>query len=172
MNSMRLTSRIRGTQGYYAPEFLFDEHPSYNNKIDIWSMGCILYELAVGKRAFHTDWMTREYKVMGVLPEIPLDEYFSDDDTQRVQNAVTRMLNLEANTRPLARELVEEFWSNQEEAAQRRPDNVQIYQEFQSVYEPPKLDDNPTPALSSSFAALTTHWTRMVLQFKESRLEP
>lgn len=73
------------------------------------------------------------------------------------------MLNLEANTRPLARELVEEFSSNQEKAAEGRPDNVQLYQEFQSVYKPPELHDNPTPKLSSSFAAFIIHRTRAVL---------
>jgi serine/threonine protein kinase len=50
----RVSSDRRGTSGYMAPEF-FDETPSFNNKLDIWSMGCILYELVVGQKAFQTD---------------------------------------------------------------------------------------------------------------------
>jgi serine/threonine protein kinase len=128
---MRFTTSIRGSQGYYAPEFLFDDHPSYNNKVDIWSLGCILYEFAVGKRAFHTEWVTREYKIKGILPELSLDEYFGEEEKQTVQNALTRMLNFVPNARPRAAQLVEEFGTNCQKTMMERPENVRIYQNFQ-----------------------------------------
>ncbi|TMW57103.1 hypothetical protein Poli38472_003028 [Pythium oligandrum] len=47
-----LTS-IKGTPLYMAPE-LVQEKP-YNHTADLWSLGVILYELAVGKPPFYTD---------------------------------------------------------------------------------------------------------------------
>lgn len=35
----------RGTPGYRAPELLREEHATFNNKVDIWAMGCILYQI-------------------------------------------------------------------------------------------------------------------------------
>ncbi|CAK4257769.1 unnamed protein product [Aphanomyces euteiches] len=47
-----LTS-IKGTPLYMAPE-LVKEQP-YNHTVDLWSLGVILYELAVGRPPFYTD---------------------------------------------------------------------------------------------------------------------
>lgn len=51
-NTMVLTS-IKGTPLYMAPE-LVQEQP-YNHTADLWSLGCILYELYYGKPPFLTD---------------------------------------------------------------------------------------------------------------------
>lgn len=51
-NTMVLTS-IKGTPLYMAPE-LVQEQP-YNHSADLWSLGCILYELYYGKPPFYTD---------------------------------------------------------------------------------------------------------------------
>jgi len=37
------------------------DEPGYNNKVDIWSLGCILYELVVGSKAFSHDFATLQY---------------------------------------------------------------------------------------------------------------
>ena len=46
---------------YRGPELL-DEDSGYTNKTDIWAFGCIAYELCTKKKAFASDWATREYK--------------------------------------------------------------------------------------------------------------
>ncbi|KAG2777364.1 Serine/threonine-protein kinase [Phytophthora cactorum] len=48
-----LLRSIKGTPLYMAPE-LVQEKP-YNYTVDLWSLGVILYELAVGKPPFYTD---------------------------------------------------------------------------------------------------------------------
>jgi hypothetical protein len=55
-----MTLFSRGTSGYRAPEVLREE-AIYTNKVDIWAIGCIIYELAAGNKAFHEDWAVREY---------------------------------------------------------------------------------------------------------------
>jgi len=48
------TTQQRGTLYYLAPEILLSQPgvPSYTNKVDVWSLGAILYELSTGKTAF------------------------------------------------------------------------------------------------------------------------
>src|SRR5271167_2017073 len=48
------TTSARGSPGYRAPELGISN--KFSNKVDIWSMGCLLYELATGKQAFLTDF--------------------------------------------------------------------------------------------------------------------
>src|ERR1700732_4876216 len=52
------TERGRGTSGYRPPELLAKD-AKYTYKVDIWALGCILYELSIKKRAFVDDWMVQ-----------------------------------------------------------------------------------------------------------------
>lgn len=52
MGTLVLTS-IKGTPLYMSPE-LVEEKP-YDHNADLWSLGCILYELFVGKPPFYTN---------------------------------------------------------------------------------------------------------------------
>jgi Protein kinase domain len=54
------TERRRGTGSYCAPEILQD-HPTFSNNVDIWGLGCLLYELVTGQIAFKRDWNTMQY---------------------------------------------------------------------------------------------------------------
>lgn len=56
----RPTHYSRGTSSYRAPELLRAE-PTFNNKVDIWSLGCVLHELATFKVAFCDDWVVLQY---------------------------------------------------------------------------------------------------------------
>lgn len=60
--SNRLVTSIsaRGKPCYRAPELL-REKGGYNNKADIWSLGCIGYELFTGQKAFRDDFHVFEY---------------------------------------------------------------------------------------------------------------
>jgi serine/threonine protein kinase len=57
----KTTRTGRGKEGYRAPELLLDSQQSYNKKVDIWSLGCILYELSVGTKPFSTDWAALQF---------------------------------------------------------------------------------------------------------------
>jgi serine/threonine protein kinase len=53
------TRYSRGTACYRAPE-LIREDPKFNNKVDIWALGCILYELSTGCKLFSGDFAVIE----------------------------------------------------------------------------------------------------------------
>lgn len=40
-----------------APELIASDEESYDQKVDIWSIGCILYFLLSGSNAFQSDSM-------------------------------------------------------------------------------------------------------------------
>lgn len=53
------TEAVKGKEGYRAPELLLNSE--YNKKADIWSLGCIVHELCVGRKAFSSDWAALQY---------------------------------------------------------------------------------------------------------------
>jgi Protein kinase domain/Ankyrin repeats (3 copies)/Ankyrin repeat len=130
--TLGFTTSIRGTSGYFAPEFLVGDRPGYDNKVDVWALGCILYELAAGKRAFSNEFHTLQYKASKVLPEITLDDSCSDEDKENIQSLLTRMLDLDANRRPSATDLMEQVSTNLQRTIAPRPSNIEIYQEFET----------------------------------------
>ncbi|XP_052018144.1 serine/threonine-protein kinase Nek5 [Apodemus sylvaticus] len=52
-NSMELAQTCAGTPYYLSPEIC--QNRPYNNKTDIWSLGCVLYELCTLKHPFESD---------------------------------------------------------------------------------------------------------------------
>ncbi|KAM3182368.1 Serine/threonine-protein kinase 36 [Hymenolepis weldensis] len=60
-NTLVLTS-IKGTPLYMAPEIV-EERP-YDHTADLWALGCILYELAIGTPPFYTNSIIKLVKMI------------------------------------------------------------------------------------------------------------
>ena len=69
-----------GTPYYASPEVWKDK--PYDSKSDIWSMGCVIYEMAALTPPFQADDMQGLYKkvIKGIYPRIP-DNYSLDFST-------------------------------------------------------------------------------------------
>lgn len=69
--AVHTTKYSRGTPCYRAPELVRDE-PFFNRKVDIWSIGCILYELLEGSKVFGNDFEVLQYASSDDQPMPPL----------------------------------------------------------------------------------------------------
>jgi len=108
-----LTTRYsRGTSSYRAPELLLDER--YTNKIDIWAIGCILYELVFKGKAFATDISVVQYThdtSSGKSLPLPFEPDTLPDESRKafVSKIIAEMLNVNASDRPAADQLYRRF---------------------------------------------------------------
>jgi hypothetical protein len=73
-------------------------------------MGCVLYELAVGQKAFNNDQAVWAYRQSGGWAcELPLDDSLNEFLTQALTTNIVRMLQIESQARPSVSQLFQEF---------------------------------------------------------------
>jgi serine/threonine protein kinase len=105
-NGIRNTDASRGSPGYRAPELLQD-NPTYNNKVDIWALGCILYELVTGQKLFLSDPVTFEQYNKAL--DISVDDQFDSSTLTIFKENIEEMLQKDPHRRPAAGPLFEKF---------------------------------------------------------------
>lgn len=101
----KTTKYQRGTAS--APEIL-GEYPAYTQKVDMWAVGCILYELVMRKKAFPSgDYEVVKYATTENL-ELPLFP-FQKAINFFLLSLIRELLSLESQSRPPAKLLIETF---------------------------------------------------------------
>jgi serine/threonine protein kinase len=109
-NENRPTQSARGSDGYRAPELVDPSgEAAYGKKCDIWAMGCILYELAIGARAFNNDVAVFQHKISGKNKEVPLDDTFDERSKRAITKNIIHMLQIAPSARPSVSFLLNEF---------------------------------------------------------------
>uniref|UniRef100_A0A669P7L2 Serine/threonine-protein kinase Nek11 n=1 Tax=Phasianus colchicus TaxID=9054 RepID=A0A669P7L2_PHACC len=100
MGSCDLATTFTGTPYYMSPEAL--KHQGYNTKSDIWSLGCILYEMCCMNHAFSGhNFLSVVLKIVeGDTPSLP-DRYPSN-----LNAVLSSMLNKNPSLRPTAGEIL------------------------------------------------------------------
>ncbi|NXF36323.1 NEK11 kinase, partial [Nyctibius bracteatus] len=100
MGSCDLATTFTGTPYYMSPEAL--KHQGYNTKSDIWSLGCILYEMCCMTHAFAGhNFLSVVLKIVeGDTPSLP-DRYPS-----KLNAVLCSMLNKNPSLRPAAAEIL------------------------------------------------------------------
>ncbi len=83
-----------GTPYYASPE-IWKDHP-YSDKADVWSLGCILYEMITLNPPFMAESMDNLYKkiIKGIYPKI--EGYCSNS----LKDAIRKMLQVKIENRP------------------------------------------------------------------------
>ena len=108
MPSRTMIQLARGTPGYRAPELLL-ETPHFNNKVDIWAMGCIVYEVATGRKAFVDDWAVRNFMVVRSRLYISFENCVEELEKMKIRNLVSEMLRIKPKDRLNLRDLYTSF---------------------------------------------------------------
>src|SRR5271155_3004078 len=93
------TTAARGTPGYRAPEMVKDVDHKYNNKVDIWSIGCILYELVLGQRPFLSDYAVIEYSHSYEALDIQISITTNDRLRAAISDCIRNMLERDSALR-------------------------------------------------------------------------
>ena len=105
------TKYSSGTPGYRAPELMDSEgNPAmYNNKVDIWATGCILYELATGTRPFNSDWHVLNHRFSNKNVAVVLDDSFDIHSIETITKHIVDMLQIDPSDRPSASTMSKNF---------------------------------------------------------------
>ena len=86
------THYVKGTSSYRSPELVKDG--IYTNKVDIWAMGCIFYEIIFRHKAFRNDNAVYDYyhhhKATGEKVGLPFDERLITNKSQRTYSVPRR----------------------------------------------------------------------------------
>ena len=90
-----------GTPYYASPEVWRDQ--PYDHKSDIWSLGCVLYEMCTLKPPFRANDMNGLYKKVLKGSFGPIGPKYS----KKLETVVSKMLQVETNLRPSTQELLE-----------------------------------------------------------------
>ena len=90
-----------GTPYYASPEVWKDQ--PYDWRSDIWSLGCVLYEMITLKPPFRAPNMEGLYKkvVRGIYPKISMDTYSED-----IAAVVKSLLQVNPDLRPSCTEIL------------------------------------------------------------------
>lgn len=107
----------RGTPGYRAPELVNpDDDKTFTNKVDIWAMGCILYEIVCRKKAFENDFRVHQHCLEQRYFKRELGIHLDSADVSMNQNneafvskIIHNMLQIEPSKRPAVKDLCQLF---------------------------------------------------------------
>ena len=103
VNKRGLVDTQTGTPYYASPEVWKDQ--PYNEKSDIWSLGCILYELSTLRPPFTGQNLEELYKNVMRGSFNPIPKIYSNE----LANIVNRCLRLNPSERPTVTELLENW---------------------------------------------------------------
>ena len=109
----RNTEFSRGTSSYRAPEILSLENATYTNKVDIFALGCVLFEMvSAGQKVFANDFavidFARTSKKIIKVPMVRIDRRWQS----ALLETFRRMLDVDPRNRPSATTLRLDFARN------------------------------------------------------------
>ncbi|RNE97317.1 putative serine/threonine-protein kinase [Trypanosoma rangeli] len=99
-NTFELRRTVCGTPYYFSPELCLNK--PYNNKSDVWALGCILYELTTLTHAFDGNNMKALVQkiLKGMYP--PIHSSYS----QNLSTLISTMLQIDPRLRPNVSQLI------------------------------------------------------------------
>ncbi|CEG40457.1 plk protein kinase [Plasmopara halstedii] len=97
-----------GTPNFIAPEVLMAENEPYDEAVDVWSLGCILYCLLIGKPPFEGRKVGETLENVANAGQNPLQ--FPDGLSSSAIDLVKRLLTSDPRSRPSAEQISHHPW--------------------------------------------------------------
>jgi len=112
--SIEAAITVVGTPYYMSPEVC--ENKPYTFKSDVWSLGCVLYELCMLKHAFSAD------NLLGLVYKIVSDNYekIPDRYSSDLNSLIQGMLTKKADDRPSVGRFMHDYVRTRGQCAQHR----------------------------------------------------
>jgi len=97
-----------------------------HHKVDIWTIGCILYELVLPRRAFKDDWEVLQYATSGKDFDVIIEPETVPDDGRRefISNIIRELLSIDPTRRPRAAILYKRLISWGSDISASQPDST------------------------------------------------
>jgi tetratricopeptide (TPR) repeat protein len=154
------TRRASGTACYRAPELL-QERSEYNNKSDIFAIGCILYELVTnGKKAFSNDYMVHEYSATRIPIELP-SNFLNPTSKCGMLSILQATLEVNHTKRPSAVQLRRCFSQNRAisigHICRERGEYKISIKAYKKAFEEGSLDQEALKGLGDSYQAVGSY---------------
>ena len=100
---------MTGTPMYMSPEVIRGGSTGRHGAVDIWSLGCVILEMATGRRpwaSMDNEWAIMYHIAQGDPPQLPSKEQLSDTGIDFLKKCFDR----DPNKRASAVELLQHEW--------------------------------------------------------------
>ncbi|KAF3939469.1 hypothetical protein ABW19_dt0204946 [Dactylella cylindrospora] len=100
---------MTGTPMYMSPEVIKGEHQGRHGSVDIWSLGCVVLEMATGRRpwaSLDNEWAVMWNIAAGNPPQFPSPDQLSEQGMDFLKRCFER----DPRKRPTAAELLQHPW--------------------------------------------------------------
>lgn len=105
LNSGEQRKTLCGTPNYIAPEVLLESGHGF--EVDVWSLGCIVFTMTVGKPPFETDDLKNTYR------KIKRNEYtIPSDVSPALASFINKMLRSDPTKRPTMKQILHDPYLN------------------------------------------------------------
>ncbi len=100
---------MTGTPMYMSPEVIKGENPGRAGAVDVWSLGCVILEMASGRRpwaSLDNEWAIMYNIAQGNPPQLPTTDQLSSSGTDFLKKCFIR----DPKKRASAAELLQHEW--------------------------------------------------------------
>jgi mitogen-activated protein kinase kinase kinase len=109
INSTQANKSMTGTPMYMSPEVIKGETPGHLGAVDIWSLGCVILEMATGRRPWanlDNEWAIMYNIAQGNQPQVPSPDQLSPQGIDFLKRCFVR----DSKNRATAVELLQHEW--------------------------------------------------------------
>ncbi|KHO00124.1 MAP kinase kinase kinase Czk3 [Metarhizium album ARSEF 1941] len=109
LHATKPNKSMTGTPMYMSPEVIKGENPGRAGSVDIWSLGCVVLEMATGRRPWanlDNEWAIMYNIAQGNPPQMPTADQISPEGLDFLSQCFTR----NPKERPSAVELLQHGW--------------------------------------------------------------